>query len=172
MSNDLELIAAVYVDEDGARTILDGLKRMDLAGTISFADAAIVTKNADGKLNIHQTRETTTGKGARRGALVAGVVGLFFPPSLIVSVLAGGLIGGAWGKLRDTGIKTGAMKDLGSSLEPGNAAVLVLADPGYQASIIDTMEAYPSKFIRHIFSSKETAQIEEAAAGHDAAVPS
>ena len=168
MGKQLELMASVYMDEEGAKTILDALHRMHRASNITLADAAMVTKDADGKLHIKETREVTTGKGARRGALITGVLGLIYPPSLIASVLAGGLIGGAWGRLRDTGIKTGAMKDLGSSLEPGNAAVVALAEPQYAELIVQTLEAYPVKFLRHGFSAEEAAQIEDAAATGDA----
>ena len=168
MGIQLELMASVYKDEDAAKTILDALQRMHRASNITLADAAMVTKDADGKLHIKETREVTAAKGAKRGAVVTGVMGLIFPPTLIVSVLAGGVIGGAWGRLRDTGIKTGAMKDLGSSLEPGNAAVLVLVEPLYLDSMVQIMEADQSKLLRHSFSVEETSQIEDAAAAGDA----
>ncbi len=168
MGKQLELMAAVYVDEEGAKTILDTLERMHRASNITLADAAIVMKDADGKLKIKETREVTAAKGAKRGAVVTGVLGLIFPPALIASVLAGGVIGGAWGRLRDTGIKTGRMKDLGNSLEPGNAAVIALAEPQFVELIVETMETYPGKFLRHGFSAEEAAQIEDAAATDDA----
>ena len=169
MANQLKLIASVYVDEEGARTILDELHEMGRTYAYTgMADAAMVTKDADGKLNIKETRELTASKGARRGALAAGVLGLIFPPGLIASAIAGWVIGAAWGKLRDTGIKTGAMKELGSSLEPGKAAVLVLVEPRYLESMVQIMEADPSKLLRHSFSVEETSQIEDAAAADGA----
>lgn len=168
MSKQLELMASVYTDEEGATTILDTLQRMHRASNITLVDAALVTKGADGKLHIKETREITAAKGMRRGALVTGVLGLIYPPSLIVSALAGGLVGGALGRLRDTGIKTGAMKDLGSTMEPGNVAVLALAEPQYAQDIVRAMEAYPGKFLRHGFSAEEAAQIEEAGEAGDA----
>jgi uncharacterized membrane protein len=163
MSKQLELIASVYVDEEGAKTILDVLQKMHRAATITLEDAATVTKDAEGKLHIKETREVTTGKGARRGAIITGIFGLIYPPSLIASALAGGVIGGAWGRLRDTGIKTDKMRELGDTLAPGNVAVIVLAEPGYAPQIQRAMEAYPGQFIRHAFSPEETAQIEVAA---------
>jgi uncharacterized membrane protein len=55
--------------------------------------AAVVTKNGEGKVHVNETHEVTTKKGATRGA-----------------------IGGAWGKPRDTGIKTGDMKKIAENL--------------------------------------------------------
>src|SRR3954451_3780236 len=102
----LELLAAVYADEERAQTICDMLEQMHRATTITMEDAVYVTKGADGKLQIHETREVTTGKGAKRGAIAAGLFAVVFPPSLIVSAIAGGAVGALWGKLRDTGLKT------------------------------------------------------------------
>jgi uncharacterized membrane protein len=170
MSNkELELVASVYQDEQGATTILDALERMHRATTITLKDAATLTKDGDGKLHVKETREITTVKGARRGAIIAGIFGVIYPPSLIVSVLSGGIIGGTWGKLRDTGIKTGRMRELGDSLAPGNVAVVVLAEPEDTQKIEAVMEAYPGQFIRHAFTPEETGQIEVAAASSGAA---
>lgn len=60
------------------------------------------------------------------------------------------------------------MKELGSSLEPGNAAVLVLVEPLYLESMVQIMEVDPTKLLRHSFSVEEASQIEDAAAADDA----
>jgi uncharacterized membrane protein len=170
MSNkELELIASLYRDQEGAKTILDTLEGMHRASNITLKDAATVTKDEEGKLHIKETREITTGKGARRGAIIAGIFGVIYPPSLIVSVLSGGILGGAWGKLRDTGIKTDKMRELGDNLAPGNVAVIVLAEPENTQKIEEVMEAYPGQFIRHAFTPEETGQIEVAAANSGSA---
>ncbi len=59
MGKQLELMASVYADEDGAKTILDTLQRMHRAYNITLADAAMVTKDANGRLHIKETREVT-----------------------------------------------------------------------------------------------------------------
>jgi uncharacterized membrane protein len=159
----LELLAAVYADQDRAQTICDMLEQMHRATTITLDDAVTVTKGSDGKLQIHETREVTTGKGAKRGAIAAGLFGLVFPPSLIVSALAGGVVGGLWGKLRDTGIKSKAIKDLGDRLEPGKAAVVALVDQASVAATERALQGYDGELIRQSFSAKETAQVEAAA---------
>src|SRR2546430_13222839 len=98
MSKKLEMIAAVYQDEDRAKSILDMLERMNHAQSIELVDAATLTKNAEGKLNVVETREVSGGKGAKQGAIAGAVLGVIFPPSLIVSAVAGGAVGGLFGK--------------------------------------------------------------------------
>jgi uncharacterized membrane protein len=163
MSKQLELMAAVYADEERAQTILDMLQQMNKAKTIELADSAMVTKDASGKLNITETRQLSGKEGAKRGAIVAGIFGLVFPPSLIVSALAGAGVGAAWGKLRDSGLKTGSMNELGDQLEPGKAAVIALAEPTWVQPIERALAGYDGQVIRHAFSAAETEQLEGAA---------
>jgi uncharacterized membrane protein len=162
MSTTLELMAATYTEAEQAETTVDMLQQMHRASNITLADAAIVTKDAEGKVHIKETQEVTAAKGAKRGAIVAGVFGLIFPPSLIVSALAGGAVGGAWGKLRDTGIKTGDMKQLAEDLQPGTVLVVALAEPESVPAIERALENSDGQIVRHGFSAEETEQIEQA----------
>jgi len=162
MAKQLELLAAVYTEEERARTICDMLEQMHRATTITLDDAAVVTKGADGKLQIHETREVTAGKGAKRGAIAAGLFGLVFPPSLIVSAVAGGAVGALWGRLRDTGIKTQAIKQLGDKLEPGKAAVVALVDQGSVHDVEVALQGYDGELIRQSFSAAETEKVQAA----------
>ena len=164
MSKQFELLAAVYADEGRAKDILDMLQEMHRATTITIDDSAMVTKGADGKLQIHETREVTTKKGLKRGAIAAGVFGLLFPPSIIASAVAGGAIGAAWGKLRDTGIKSGSIKELGDALEPGKAAVIVLVDEQTAQAAENALKGWDGEVVRHAFTTEESVAIETSAA--------
>jgi uncharacterized membrane protein len=163
-NKELELRAAVYADEDRAHTICDMLEQMHRATTLTLEDAAIVTKGSDGKLKIQETREVTASKGAKRGAIAAGLFGLVFPPSIIVSAVVGGAAGAAWGKLRDTGIKTQSIKDLGESLEPGKAAVVALVDKPSVEVLERALQGFDGELIKQGFTAQESAVLSAAAA--------
>jgi uncharacterized membrane protein len=163
VSKTLDVIAAVYATQEQADTILDTLQKMHRASTITLADAALVTKDGEGKIHVKETREVTTKKGAKRGAIVTGIIGLIYPPSLIASVVAGGAIGGAWGKIRDSGIKTGELKGIGTDLEPGKVAVVALAEPEWVPAIEQAMQAWDGQLVKHGFSAEESEEIEQAA---------
>jgi uncharacterized membrane protein len=162
MAKDLRVIASIYPDQEHANTILETLNKMHRASHITLVDAALVTKDEDGTVHIHETKEVTTGKGAKRGVIVAGIFGLIYPPSLIVSVLAGGGVGGLWGKLRDTGIKTGDMKEIAENLKPGSVALIVLAEPPSVPQIERAMEAWEGHMVRHGFTQEESDKVEQA----------
>jgi len=63
MSKQLDLVAAVYADQEQAHLLLDTLQKMHRASTITLADAALVTRDAEGKVQVTETREVTTKKG-------------------------------------------------------------------------------------------------------------
>jgi uncharacterized membrane protein len=159
----LELSAAVYSDEDQARRILDGLQQMHKGSTITLEDLAMVTKDEDGKVNIKETREVSGKKGAARGAIVTGIFGVIYPPSLLATALGGGVIGGLWGRLKDSGIKTGRLKEFGDSIEPGQAGVIALSEPQYVAEIERTMGEWNATVIHHGFDEKESDELAKAA---------
>jgi uncharacterized membrane protein len=164
MAKQVEAIAAVYADSERAGTILNMLEEMNKAHNIALQDAVAVAKDADGKVQITETREVSGSKGAKRGLLAGAVVGVIFPPSLLVGAVAGGGLGAVWGKLRDTGIKTGKMEELANKLEPGKAAVIALVEQDSVPAVEKAMQGYDGELLKHAFSETETAHIEEAAA--------
>jgi uncharacterized membrane protein len=101
-------------------------------------------------------------QGLKKGAIIGGIAGVIFPPSLLVGAVAGGVLGGAWGKLRDTGIKSKSMQELGEKLEPGKAAVLVLASQDSVQKIETALQGYDGELVRHDFTPDESATIESA----------
>src|SRR5215211_7486737 len=90
VSKAVQLLAATYPDLEHARVTFDMLQHMHRAANIDLVDSALVRKDEKGKIKIEETTELTTGKGARRGAIITGVFGLIYPPSLLGSVLIGG----------------------------------------------------------------------------------
>jgi uncharacterized membrane protein len=142
-----QLLAAVYPDTEHAKVTFDMLRNMHRASTITLIDSALVTKNDDGKIKIEETTELTTGKGARRGAIIMGVFGLIYPPSLLGSILVGGGVGAVAGRLRDTGIKNPQLKEIADQLEPGKAAVIALADDFSSVDVQRALEGYEGTLI-------------------------
>jgi uncharacterized membrane protein len=154
-----QLMAAVYPTHEQAKTILDMLQRMHRANTITLKDAAVITKDSKGKVKLEETAELTTREGAVRGAIVTGVLGLIYPPSLIVSLLAGGVIGGLIGRVRDTGIKNANLKEIADRLEPGKSAVIALGEGEWVDEIQGALKGWEGALITHALTEEEAKQI-------------
>jgi uncharacterized membrane protein len=159
----LQLIAAVYADQDRGKVILDMLESMHKNDTITLKDAALVSKTDDGKFKIEETVELTARKGGRRGAIILGIVGLIYPPSLIATVIAGGGIGALAGALRDTGIKKDELKEFADSIQPGQSAVVALADAQFSEQIQDALGGYEGTLLTHEIAGESAEDIQAAA---------
>jgi len=117
---------AGYGSVDDAWLDYDAVKDLHSSGVIGTYDAAVVQKDADGKVHVNK-HEKPTQKGAWTGAAVGAVVGILFPPSLIggalVGAAGGGLIGHLW-----KGMSRSDMKDFGEALDVGTAALVVVGE--------------------------------------------
>jgi uncharacterized membrane protein len=153
------LSVGYFKDEESAETIRGTIESMHRAANIDLVDVAMVTKSEDGKLHVKESRELTAGKGARRGAIILGIFGLIYPPSFIASVIAGGGIGAIAGRIRDTGIKKAEMRKVTDKLEPGMAAVVVLANEASQKMIVDTLDELGGQVESHQLGGETAADV-------------
>jgi uncharacterized membrane protein len=116
---------ALYHSQPDAWLDWDAVKDLHSAGVVESYDAAIVTKEDDGKVHVSKV-EKTTRKGAWTGVGVGAIVGVLFPPALIGSVAAGALTGGLIGHVR-RGMSRKDMRELGEFLDQGDAALVIMS---------------------------------------------
>jgi len=121
-------VIGIKVDnEERGEFVLESLRIAVAAERVTLDDLALVTKDERGDVHIQQTKDVTTGKGAKRGVLVGALVGLAAPPLLGAAAVGGG-IGALWGKFRDRGIDDDLMKRVGGMIAEGQAVVFALGD--------------------------------------------
>jgi uncharacterized membrane protein len=118
------LYVAAYAGEADARADYEVLKDLHAGGIVGTYDAALVTKDNQGKVHVHK-HEKPTQHGAWTGIGVGAVVGILFPPSIIGSAVIGGAAGGLAGHLWH-GMSRGDIKELGEALDAGEAALIVV----------------------------------------------
>jgi uncharacterized membrane protein len=135
--NEVQVFVAVFDDESEANETLKDFQAMQRAGSIDLVDAAVIVRDMDGKVKFKETADPGAKTWGKRGAVVGGVVGLIFPPSLIASAGVGAGAGAIWGKFRDKGIENDDLKALGESMDPGTSAVIAVA----QDKVLDQLEA-------------------------------
>jgi uncharacterized membrane protein len=163
MTKSVQLLAAVYPDREHGQVTFDMLQKMHRAATIDLVDAALITKNDEGKIKIEETTEFTTVKGARRGAIIMGVFGFIYPPSLLGSMLVGGTIGALAGRLRDTGIKNPQLREIADGLEPGKSAVIALADDWSTYDVQRALEGYEGTLVIQVLDEAAVKELYKAA---------
>jgi uncharacterized membrane protein len=149
----IQVFVASYDDESGAKQALHDFQAMDREGSIDLIDAAVIVHGADGKVKFEETADPSGKKWAKRGAIAGGLVGLIFPPSIIASAAVGGGAGGIWGKIRDKGFKDEDLKAVGESLEPGNSAIIAIAEDRVLDRLEKGLEGY-ERIARHTVSAE------------------
>ena len=151
--NPIEIFIATFSNETEAKETLADFKWMDSEGSIELIDAAVIVRGADGKVRFEETADPSGKKWAKRGAIAGGVVGLIFPPSIIVSAAVGGGAGGLWGKIRDKGFKDEDLKAVGEEMDPGTSAIIAIAEDRMIERLEKGIEGY-DRIAKHAVSAE------------------
>jgi uncharacterized membrane protein len=153
------MVVGVYPSDHDASVVLDTLKAMHRDGTIALIDAAKITKDDAGNVHIEETEELTAKRGAIRGAIVAGIFGLIYPPSVIVSAAVGGGLGALIGRLRDSGIKGEEMQEIAGHLTLDSVAIAALVEVESLADVEYAMKAMEGRLIEQPLSDDALKQL-------------
>jgi uncharacterized membrane protein len=127
------IFVATYPDEAAAREDYQVVKELHARGLVGAYDAAVVTKDAKGK--VHENKdETATRHGAWWGVAVGAAIGAIFAPTVIGAAAVGGVIGAVTGHIAK-GMPRSTAKELGDFIEPGQAALLIVGESKVEAAI-------------------------------------
>jgi uncharacterized membrane protein len=127
------IFIGTYPDEPSARADYNVVKELHLAGAIGTYDAAVVTKDKDGKVHANKD-ELANRHGAWGGAAAGAVVGILFPPSIIATAIVGAAVGGVSGHLW-RGMSRGDVKEFGDLIDQGEAALVIVGETTLQAAL-------------------------------------
>ncbi len=139
----LYVVAAAYDDVDAAVADYEAVKALyQEVKTSHDFDAAVVAKDEDGKVRIVKKHEQPTRHGAAVGlgwGLAVGVTAALFPPVGIglATAGAGGAAIGAVAGHASGGMSRGDLKELGDTLDEGQAGLIVV----YETNLADQVAA-------------------------------
>jgi uncharacterized membrane protein len=127
------LYVATYNDVSDAESDYEAAKVLYQQGVIATYDAAIINKDASGKVHVSK-HEKPTQHAAWTGAAIGAVVGLVFPPSILVGAAVGAGAGAVAGHLAK-GMSRDDMKQIGTMLNASTAALVVLGESRLQEQL-------------------------------------
>ena len=120
------IFIATYPGEAAAQDDYQVVKDLHASGLVGSYDAAVVTKDADGK--VHENKdETATRHGAWWGIAAGAAIGAIFPPAVLGAAAVGGVIGGVTGHVAK-GMSRSQAKQLGDFIDPGQAGLVVVGE--------------------------------------------
>jgi uncharacterized membrane protein len=137
MADNTFIYVATYPTEEAARADYQIVKDLHSSGLVGSYDAAVVTKDANGK--VHENKdETATRHGAWWGVAAGAALGVIFPPSILGTAAVGGVIGGVSGHLAK-GMSRSSVKQLGDFIDPGHAGLVVVGETKVEKAIQDAV---------------------------------
>jgi uncharacterized membrane protein len=120
------IYVGTYPSKAAAEADYEVVKDLHMAGAVGTYDAAVVTKDDEGK--IHENKdEMATRHGAWGGAAIGALIGCLFPPAIIATTAAGAAIGGVSGHLW-RGLSRADVKELGELIDDGQAALVIVGE--------------------------------------------
>jgi uncharacterized membrane protein len=163
-----ELVAISYPDRQTAQVVRDILGDLTRGRLLVLEDAVVVTRDPDGKIKLEQSRKQGRAD-AGRGALWGGAIGLLFLAPLLGAAV-GATAGGVAGSLSDIGVDDGFMRELGESLEPPRAALVLLVREANADKVLPEIREYGGRVLRTSLTDEAEASLraglgEPAAAG-------
>lgn len=113
-----ELIVAAFADETGAHQALGELKQAKREHLVRIREAAIVRRNTNGRLHVHEHHDLGTVRGVVMGAMPSIIAGMFLGP-----------LGGIGAHELVRAFTRAHFKQLGDALTPGSSAIAAVVEP-------------------------------------------
>jgi len=140
MSN---LVVVTFDDESTAFEMRAELNKMQREYLIEMEDAVVVTKNSEGKIQLHQAVNLTAA-GAVGGSFWGMLIGFIFMNPL-VGMAAGAAGGAISGAMSDIGIDDRTMKEMAESFKPGCSALFVLVRKSSPDKVLERLAAFAGR---------------------------
>jgi uncharacterized membrane protein len=157
MSN---LVAIAYPDEATAQEVGRTLTGLQKEHVIEIDDLVVAVREDNGKIKLRQSFHGGAA-GAAGGALWGGLIGLIFLAPLL-GMAVGAAAGGASGSLVDYGIDDKFMKDLGTRLETGGAALFVLVRSSTPDKVLPRVSQYGGEVLHTSLSTEAEETLRDA----------
>jgi uncharacterized membrane protein len=155
-----DLIAIAYPERDTAETVRETLIDLMKQHVIELEDAVVVTRDEGGKVRLHQARQTAT-RGVAGGLLCGGLIGLLFLAP-VLGMAIGAAAGGAAGALTDVGIDDTFMRELGRSLTPGGAALILLVHTVTPDKVLPHIQRFAGEVIQTSLDDETEGRLRDA----------
>ncbi|MFO1459662.1 MAG: DUF1269 domain-containing protein [Verrucomicrobiota bacterium] len=155
-----QLIAVSYPDPFKAQEVRLTLIKLQKEHLIDLEDAVVVTKDAEGKIKLHQAVNLTAA-GAVSGGFWGTLIGMIFL-NPIFGAAVGASFGAISGALTDLGIDDQMMKDVAAKLSPNTSALFVLVRSVTADKVVPEIQKYGGTILQSSLSHDDEAKLQAA----------
>ena len=154
------LVVIGYNEIHKAEEVRLTLVKLQRGYLIDLEDAVAVTKDAKGKIKLHQTVNLTAA-GAASGGFWGMLIGLMFRNPLL-GFAVGASAGAVSGALVDLGINDQFMKDLAATLTPNSAALFVLVRQSTPDKVLEEVKGTGGTILKTSLSHEDETKLQAA----------
>jgi uncharacterized membrane protein len=158
-----DLLVIEYPTEEKAEEIRQKLLAMQTEYLIELGDAVVVTKCPEGHVRLNQLYHPVKA-GAVSGMFWGTLIGLLFLMPVAGAAL-GAASGALGGRMTDVGINDDFMKEVGETLQSGNAALFLLIRKMTTDKIAAALAGTGGKIMRSSFDETKENVLQSAFEG-------
>jgi uncharacterized membrane protein len=144
-ADDKKVLTATFPTQGGANLAVKKLQDLEKQGLLDVDNTITVNKNAWDKIDVHETTGGSGRKDAGIGALVGGVLGVIFPPSILATTALGAALGGMIGVLRGSNFDESEIKAMADELQPGQSMLVAIVEPQWQDEVEAALNGVATK---------------------------
>lgn len=138
------IIGIAFEDGYRAREFLTAATRLVSLHRIDLQDAVVITKDAEGKARVQETRDPTPGTSAVSSGMWTGLLGLILagPVGLLVGGAVGAGTGAVAAKVVDIGIPDAWVTWFRDAVPNDSVTVVLLLGNFEQTAVLDELERF------------------------------
>lgn len=154
------LVVVGYNDLHKAEEVRLTLRKLQRDYLIELEDAVVATKDASGKVKLHQAVNLTAA-GAVSGGFWGTLIGMIFL-NPILGMAVGATAGAVSGTLTDLGINDKFMKDLADTMTPGSSVLFVLVRKSTPDRVLEELAGTGGTILKTSLSNEAEARLQAA----------
>jgi uncharacterized membrane protein len=148
------LIAMTFDSETTAASVLVSLRDLQQSDDLDLEDTAVLVRDRNGEIKVHNELSGAMEKGLVAGGLVGAVLGFAFPIAGVVIGAAGGAL---VARLLRSGVDPGFVKELGSKLQPGSSALVLVVRQATPELVLSALRPYEG----HVYQTTLSPELEQ-----------
>ena len=154
-----DVVVVTFDNQHEARELRQTLKTLQKDGLLDVEDAAVVVRDAEGKVHVDDETSHSTMLGAGVGGL-AGIMLLWMFP--VVGIALGAVGGAMTAHYLEMGIDKQFVKDVTAALQPDNSALLVVVNSSNPAAVRAALAPYKGTIFQTTLDTEAEASLRQA----------
>jgi uncharacterized membrane protein len=122
------LIVAQFPSMDDAQAAYEELIELERTTSLRIDGVVVASRDTDGKVHLGKVTDHSTRTGLKWGVVGGVALGIIFPPSILASAATVGVIGAAFGKIRNVLHRGEVADELADALAPGTSGIVALVE--------------------------------------------